>query len=202
MTRLIQITDTHLSPTHGFFYGNVARTLALINQSQPDMLVITGDLSINGPEVEDDLRFSRWCLRLAHAPTRFLPGNHDVGEEPGAEHLGQGITWERLAAYRRNFGTDFWVQDVDAWRLIGINTQLFGSGFDAEAAQWMLLENALAGASGRPCGLFMHKPLFLDAPDEEPEPTKAVAPRARRALIRLLEEHPVKFIASGHLHQY
>lgn len=61
-------------------------------------------------------------------PTRFIPGNHDIGEShdlpPSAE---QRVSSETRARYLRHFDDDYWLMDAPGWRLIALNTQLLGS---------------------------------------------------------------------------
>jgi hypothetical protein len=37
---------------------------------------------------------------------------------------------ERLERWRRHLGRDYWSRDLEGWRLIGLNSQLLGSGED------------------------------------------------------------------------
>ncbi|MBI1181617.1 MAG: metallophosphoesterase [Alphaproteobacteria bacterium] len=200
MKTLIQISDPHLSPRHGFFHANFMRVADAINAMTPHLVVSSGDLSVNGPEAVDDLAFARWCHGHVAAPVLFLPGNHDVGEEPGGEHLHQPLTDARMAAWREHFGADRWVADLESWRLVGLNSQLFNTGMAAEATQWEWLTETLDAHDG-PFGLFLHKPVFDHDPDAEQDPRNTVAPEARERLLVLLDAYPVRFVASGHRHQ-
>lgn len=201
MPRLIHITDTHLSPRQGFFFGNFARVTRAINSERADLVVNTGDLSINGAEIEDDLAFARHCHREIATPVRFVPGNHDVGEEPEALHLDQPIDGERLARYRQTFGADWWTTPLGSWQLIGLNALLMGSGLEDEARQWRWLEDILATVSDRPLGLFIHKPLFLTAPNEPADPAVALGQASRDQLLAAFAGRSLRFVCSGHLHQ-
>jgi hypothetical protein len=88
-------------------------------------------------------------------PLRFIPGNHDLGDNPSPGHeAAPPIAEDYRARFCRLFGEDWWSHDRDAWRLVGINAQLLGSGLDAEAAQWDFLETAFAAAR-RPIALFV-----------------------------------------------
>jgi len=91
---------------------------------------------------------------------------------------------------------------VGNWRLLGINSQLLGSGLAAEAAQWEWIEDMVSIDSRRPTGVFLHKPLFLDRPDEPDHPGEATLRAPRERLLGLLACARVQFIACGHLHQY
>jgi 3',5'-cyclic AMP phosphodiesterase CpdA len=201
MKTLIQISDPHLSPVHGFFHANFMAVVEAINRRRPDLVVSSGDLAVNGPEAVDDLAFARWCHDHIEPPVLYLPGNHDVGEEPGGEHLHQPLDAGTLSAWQDCFGDDRWRTDLEGWRLLGLNSQLFNTGTAREEEQWDWLTEALEEHDG-PCGLFLHKPIFDTDPDAQQDPKNTVAPSARRRLLVLLDAYPVRFVASGHRHQH
>jgi len=196
---VVQLSDTHLSARHGYFLANWRRVVRRLNQEPPDLVITTGDLSVNGSDDDEDLAFAIAEHRRLRSPWQTIPGNHDIGEEPGAIHLGQPISEERLNRWERIVGAQWWHTDIEAWRLIGINGFLYGTGLPAETAQHEWLERTLTAAPG-PVGLFVHKPLFIDHADE-PGGTRAFTASNREGLTRLLPAHDVRFIASGHLHQ-
>ena len=201
--RLIQISDTHLSDRQGFFVSNYLAAVASINSLSPDLVVHTGDLTINGVERPRDLDFAVEANRLFRAPVLSLPGNHDVGEEPGFAMMAQPVTGERLARYRDRFGPDRWVRDLAEWRLVGVNSQLLGTGLREEAVQLRWLEGVLQSGHGRSVGVFLHKPMFFARRIEAGTPQEIVASSGTRArLLSLLLRHRVRFVASGHLHKY
>ena len=66
------------------------------------------------------------------------------------------------------------------------------------------LTSRLSGGNGKPIALFLHKPLFLQTP-EDPE-TEGTAIRyvpqpVRAKLVEMLGSHDVRLVASGHVHQ-
>ncbi len=177
--------------------------MASINSLSPDLVVHTGDLTINGVERPPDLDFAVEASRLFRAPVLSLPGNHDVGEEPGFAMMAQPVTGARLARYRDRFGPDRWIREVAGWQLVGLNSQLLGTGLPEEAVQLRWLEEALQSGHGRPVGVFLHKPMFFARRIDAGSPQEIIAPSGTRArLLSLLLRHRVRFVASGHLHKY
>jgi 3',5'-cyclic AMP phosphodiesterase CpdA len=197
-----QVSDTHLSESHGYFQDNWNEFVALVHAQRPDLVVHSGDLSFNGPQAPDDLAYCKDQLDRLAVPWLAIPGNHDVGEPHTASRLGQHVSDERLAAWGAQMGREDFVVDVGGWRLIGINCEVLGSGLDSEVAQWRQLEAALADRDGRPVGVFMHKPLFLTNPTESQGGTKRIANAARDRLLASFESSDVRFVSSGHLHGY
>jgi len=201
--KIAHISDTHLSDRHGFFVENFLRVVEAVNQWAPDLVIHTGDLSINGADRLRDLTYSMELMRRFEAPVRVLPGNHDVGEEPGFMQLDQPTTADRLARYARAVGPDRWAFDAGEWRLIGINAQVIGTGLPREAEQSAWLSEELRRAADRPTGIFTHKPLFFPRQVADNRPQSIFLPAGPRArLFSLFARKGVRFVASGHLHKY
>src|SRR5262249_5471225 len=160
-----QLSDTHLSRRHGYFVANWAKVVAALDADPPDLAVISGDLSINGSDDDDDLSFALTQCRRLRTTWRVVAGNHDVGEEPDALMLGRRIDPVRVERWRCFAGRHWWAVDAGAWRLIGINGFLYGSGLPDDEVQHDWLTHALGRWDG-PVGMFVHKPLFLDDPDD------------------------------------
>ncbi|WP_165943211.1 metallophosphoesterase family protein [Roseicella aquatilis] len=199
MTTILQITDAHLSPRHALFRRNLALVAGWARAARPDLVVATGDLSADGAGGDDDLEFAAALLREMPAPLLVLPGNHDVGSDPRTMP-GQPVDAARLARFRRLAGEDRWVRDVPGWRLVGLDSEIMGTGLPEEAAQAGFIAAAAAEAGGRRIALFLHTPVFTTAPEDPAFDYWSVAPEARAALRPLLEHPGLRLVASGHLH--
>jgi len=200
MIRFAQISDTHLSAVHGFFYDNFRQAVAHLNGQRLDFLVNTGDISIDGADRRDDLVFARKCHDAFAGECLFIPGNHDLGNEPYKEDVAQVVDPARLARYRDVFGHDWWRKDVPHWTLIGLNSALFGSPLPQADEQWRWLRDNLDGANAN-IGIFVHKPLFLSR-ERETSPGVSLIGHAAQQLLSELDKRPVRFVSCGHLHQH
>jgi 3',5'-cyclic AMP phosphodiesterase CpdA len=196
--RIIQITDTHLSPGKAHFAGNWPPLAQWITAHRPDLVIHTGDVTVDGAAIEDDLSHASGLMRELGVRSLAVPGNHDVGD---AVHPRQPVTGERLARWRRYFGPDRWIEDVAGWRLVGIDAMLLGSGEAEEAEQTAWLAAMMVEAGDRPTAWFLHKPLFLDDPAEDDTGYWSVKPEPRARLMALARRHRVRLVASGHLHK-
>lgn len=199
--RIVQVSDTHLSRKRAYFHDNWEVFVAEMAARPPDLIVNSGDLSFDGAGDDDDLAFARAEHDRLAAPWSAIPGNHDIGESALAVRLGQPIDDARIARWRARVGDQFWTRDIGAWRLLGIDTALLGSGRPEEAQQWAFVDSALAGRDGRPVLAFMHMPPFLlDAADAAP--TSLAVPHAVRGRLlgTLSRAAGVAAIACGHVH--
>jgi 3',5'-cyclic AMP phosphodiesterase CpdA len=199
MARVIVISDPHLSPTHGFFWDNWCRACEAANRLSPDAVIVSGDLCINGPDSDAEVAFAARALERLDAPVHAIPGNHDVGDEPPGQEAGQIIDEGRLQRWLSVFGADRFAFTIGGWRLVGINAQLLGSGLAQEQEQDDWLDAELIRAS-QPVLLALHKPLFLQSPDEAEMTASSVNPAPRERLLARLRGAPVKVVLSGHLH--
>ena len=80
--RLTQISDTHLARRLPLLTGNFAKLSDHIDATRPDLVINTGDIAFDGPAEPDDLEFARTLHEALPVPCRYLPGNHDIGDNP------------------------------------------------------------------------------------------------------------------------
>src|SRR3954451_16063915 len=80
--RLTQISDAHLARRLPGLTGNFHRVCDYIDANRPDLLVNSGDLAFDGPTNPDDLEFAHGLHAALPVPCRYLPGNHDIGDNP------------------------------------------------------------------------------------------------------------------------
>lgn len=199
--RMVLLSDTHVSQTHPLFFHNFDVAVEAANALQPDIAIVTGDLSLNGPDAPADLDFAvEQMQRLAAPVIQVTPGNHDVGYSPAATDAEQQMTPARRQEYLNRVGADFWHFDHGDWRFVGLNPFLFESGLAAEAEQRAMVVDALKYEG--PIGVFTHVPFFAHHPDETDVTTSAtVTPGPRADYLGLFKGADVRFVASGHLHK-
>lgn len=201
--RIAQISDTHLSDDKPFFVDNFVRIGEALRISDPDLVLNTGDISLDGASSESDLAAARALHDGLGLPVQFLPGNHDLGDSQDAPSHGEGaIDATRRARYLSHFGADWWSIDVPGWRLLGINAQLLGSDLEAARHQDNDVARAIAGLGRRRLALFLHKPLFDRAVDETAITGRFVNPGPRQLLLTLLDGVMPALVACGHVHQF
>lgn len=196
---VLQVSDAHLSPCNGLFRRNFARVRRWVEKARPDLAVATGDLSLDGAGRDEDMEFAAAAHHALPAPMLAVPGNHDVGSHARTMPR-QPLDGARLARFRRHIGKDRWVRDLPGWRLVGLNSEIMGTGLAEEQAQTAFIEAAAAGAGDRRVALFLHKPVFVSEPDDPTFDYWSVPPHARPALAPLLRHPGLRLVASGHLH--
>ncbi|MBK1659690.1 metallophosphoesterase family protein [Paracraurococcus ruber] len=201
MTTILQISDAHLSPRNALFRRNLALIQEWAEAHQPELVVASGDLSLDGADSTEDLEFAVALLRRLPAPVLAIPGNHDTGSHPRTMP-DQPVNATRLARFRLTVGPDWWMQDQPGWRVLGLNTEIMGSGLPDESQQAAFIADAAAGAGNRRLAVFLHKPAFVTAPDDPSFDYWSVPPQARPTLAPLLSHPGLRLVASGHLHLY
>jgi len=82
ITRIAQVSDAHLSPSRPFFAENFSRVAEAVRAAKPDLVLATGDLSLDGADSDADLEHAVAAHAAIGIEWRCVPGNHDVGDEP------------------------------------------------------------------------------------------------------------------------
>jgi predicted phosphodiesterase len=201
--RIALVSDTHLARRVPDFLANWQIVRNWLDAVAPDLILHLGDITVNGAEYAAELGEARALFEGLPAPIRFIPGNHDIGDNPIAPGVPNShpLDLARLADYRRVFGPDRWSIEAEGWSLIGLNAQLFGTGTAEEAAQFAWLDSVLGEVDG-PLGLFLHKPLFRTRPDDTEAHIRYVPHAPRQHLLALLARRDLRFVAAGHTHQH
>ena len=204
--RLTQISDCHLSRRYPTFAKNFHRVGEYIDATRPDLVVNSGDLGFDGPDHRDDLEFAKAEHDALAVDCRYLPGNHDIGDNPTL--VGAPVTQPASEASRQAFlsvfGEDRWRFDAAGWGFIGLNSLIMTTGLASEAEQFEWLAGQLSRLDGKPLALFLHKPLFLTTPGDPELAASAiryVPMPVRGRLIEMLDTVDLRLVASGHVHQ-
>lgn len=200
ITRIAQISDTHLSPGKSWFRGNFDLVAEHLRSNGPDLVVNTGDLALDGADDEADLIEARAAHASIGLECHLLPGNHDVGDHLDVARR-QPVNNERLERYRRIIGSDLWTIDVPGWRLLGLNALTLGLDLD-DGRQDELIHDAASSLAGRPLAIFMHKPLADLSYDEALTSNRFMTHGPRHHLLALLDGVVPALICCGHVHQY
>ena len=204
--RLTQISDTHLARRYQKLTDNFHRVSEHIDATRPDLVINSGDLAFDGPTSRDDLEFARELHHALPVTCRYLPGNHDIGDNPTA--VGpvppQLATEQDRQTFLEIFGEDRWRFEAAGWCFIGLNSLVMNTAIASEAEQFDWLASELSSTKGKPVALFLHKPLYLNTPDDPELPATSiryVPMPARSRLIDMLRAVDLRLVASGHVHQ-
>jgi 3',5'-cyclic AMP phosphodiesterase CpdA len=204
--RLTQISDCHLSRRLPQFSENFHRVSEYIEATRPDLVVNSGDLGFDGFAHPDDLAFAKTQHDARAVGCRYLPGNHDIGDNPTLVGTppAEPASEPKRQTFLSIFGEDRWRFDAAGWCFIGLNSLIMNTALGCEAEQFEWLAAQLSSLDERPLALFLHKPLFLNAPDD-PErgatSIRYVPEPARSRLVEMLGAVDLRLVASGHIHQ-
>src|SRR6201747_509191 len=128
--RLTQISDTHLARRLPTLTANFDRVREHIDARRPDLVINSGDLAFDGPTSRADLEFAKTLHDALPVPCRYLPGNHDISDNPTA--VGSAPSQPATETHRQTFvdifGEDRWSFDAAGWRFIGLNSLVMKTG--------------------------------------------------------------------------
>ncbi|MGI9484434.1 MAG: phosphodiesterase [Geminicoccaceae bacterium] len=162
MSKVIQITDTHIVPNGQLAYGKVDTAAALekavgtINRILPeigpvDLVVVTGDLTDFG-SIEEYHRF-RDIMTPLSLPYRAVPGNHDDRETMRAAFADQD--------WMPKEGPIDWITELSDFVLVGLDTLVPGSSHGQLAeGSLAFLKKSMADHPAKPFLIGLHHPPF------------------------------------------
>ncbi len=199
----VQMAD----PQFGMFAANMSfkketelfeKAISHANRLKPAFVVICGDL-INKPGDEEQ---TKELFRIAHKldkkiPLYWVPGNHDVGNQP---------TLENLEWYRKTFGKDWYSFHYGSCKFVVINTTIIhrpDKVREEMEKQWEWLSGALKNANNeKPIHtiVFQHHPLFLKDPQEK-DGYFNIPKERRPKYLNLFKENNVSAVFAGHYHR-
>ncbi|HEY0339356.1 MAG TPA: metallophosphoesterase, partial [Steroidobacteraceae bacterium] len=200
--KIVLLSDTHVAARAHAFNANLRAVLDWVRTLQPDLIVHLGDITADGVAEDGELEFAARQFDSVEAPLYFLPGNHDIGENPAApgRHADPPLSLARLSEYRNVLGSDWWTIRRAGWQLIGLNASLFATADPEEERQFAWLEAQLAQGDGA-LGVLLHKPLFRAGRADREIHDRYVPWETRERLLRMLETRNLRFVFSGHTHQ-
>ncbi|MEN6308667.1 MAG: metallophosphoesterase [Anaerohalosphaeraceae bacterium] len=193
MFTLVQVCDTQLGfSEYEQDKASFRQAVRQINALRPDLVVICGDM-VNTADDSSYTDFKEIAGGLS-MPYYYVPGNHDVGNEP---------TPSSLQTYRQRLGRDYFVVEHKGAAFIFVNTQLWKNPVpDESEKQDAWLKESLQNASAKGQQLFIvgHCPLFCKRADELNEYMNL--PKEKRAeLLALFEQYKVSAVLGGHTHR-
>jgi 3',5'-cyclic AMP phosphodiesterase CpdA len=200
--RIGLVSDTHLAPGGRAVGENCRAVRAWVARAGVDLTVHLGDVTAEGAAHAEHFAAAQDAFRDWPTPMRLLPGNHDVGDnhDIARSALEPAVDEGRLERWRDVFGGDRWRLSAGDWTVLGLDAQLLGWGSAAEAAQDAWLQAELDAAQG-PIALFLHKPLFRNAPEDDERHLRYVPPAPRRRLLERFAEKDLRLVVCGHTHQ-
>ena len=131
---------------------------------QPDMLILSGDLTLNGELAShQSLAAKLERIRAAGIPVLVMPGNHDLNNRGAVRYVGEGyervdtVTAEDFRAIYQNFGYDgsfsldsaslsyvAAVSDELRILMVDVNSSTPAGAATAETVEWIRLQLAQA----------------------------------------------------------
>jgi 3',5'-cyclic AMP phosphodiesterase CpdA len=193
-TCIAHLTDVHFGATDPLV---VAGLIADLNESPPDLVVISGDLTMGARRSE--FRAARQFMQALPAPTLAVPGNHDITPYRLVERF-----FVPYARWREEIAPEtepVWTDSCVA--VLGLNTaRRMGAHLDWSRGRvsGFRLQRLVARLAALPEGLtrivVAHHPLL----PPEGEVSRQIAGNATRALAAFAAQN-VRLVLAGHLHR-
>ncbi len=178
-TRIIVFADLHVLPGNDC-EKNLRIAVDEVNNSNADLVIINGDLTNEGSDLE--LTNVKSILDKINKPLYVLPGNHET-------------TWSQSATKTifDLWGNDRFVTEIDSLVIIGIACGPYmkmGDGhIKQEDLHWLDKTLAKHCTEGKQVISFNHYPLKKDLDNYDD-------------YIRILRKYPVIAHVNGHYHKY
>lgn len=188
---------------------------AEVIEKQPDLLVLGGDLTLNGA-VQSHRDFVKKLERVQEAGIQVLviPGNHDAGREFAIKYMGKdyelvdALTSQQFFEYYSPFGREqaesrdessfsYIYRASDELKILMLDANCGGSGFLKDGTlDWIKAELKLAKRQGTDVIAVCHQNLFAH------NPLLSFGYQLLNAdkLQALMEKYKVRLILSGHIH--
>lgn len=177
---------------------NFEFAIATANRLRPKFVVICGDLINEAGNAAQAAEFHRIAARLDPAiKLHNAPGNHDVGNQP---------TPASLAAYREQFGPDYYTFRSGDLAGFVLNSSLIAAPEKAPAEAdrqeaWLKGELAKPRTEGiRHRVIFQHHSWFLENAGE-PDQYFNIPTAARKRYLKLFHDSGVTHVFAGHYHR-
>lgn len=192
VSRIIQISDTHIAPDSSICFDGVDTSqslqsvLALIAEQEQalDLILLTGDLAYD-PDIQAYQKL-RSLLRDMTVPIICLPGNHDSPDMMATVlntddiHLLKSLTVNNWSVLLLNT----WQQGQRSGRLSQMELDFLRASLDNNPAEYVMIA---LHHHPLPCGSAWMDAMMLENPEE---------------LTALIKAHPkVKMLIWGHIHQ-
>jgi 3',5'-cyclic-AMP phosphodiesterase len=197
---IAQLSDTHLGEKHSPQAAeNLRKAVEMINARHPDALIVSGDIG-ERPENREE---AKTILKGLAAPVYYVPGNHEFSDTNG------------LAAYRKQFGPDYYRFQVKNVEVLALDSELLGNyakfdvktlppplpGMAAEAEKMFAWMGEQEGAlKDKTVIAVQHIPLFRDQNFPDAKPYWIVSEPYARRETDMLHRLGVKHLLAGHWH--
>ncbi len=176
-----------------------------VERLRPKAVLFGGDNMHLSLTRDDVLRYGADFMARFPGPRYCIPGNHDIGSTVGWHHHDPEEMSEACAAFRVELGPDWWVLEAAGFRVLGVNSQVFGSFLPEAEEQIDWLRAELARPSSHLRAVFLHTPPYLKKPDDafdDGSEQMCLRPQARAPLLEILNRYPPDLVISAHCHRF
>lgn len=201
---ILFLADPHLGDDKPGHQASFEEVLKRARPMNPDLVVILGDVTQDGKVRESYFDYAREQIARFGCEVMCIPGNHEEGYNVHRTSWPPPVERSFLGRFAAFFNAMPWSRTVGDVRVLGIDSQILGSGFPEEAQQMRWLGEQLSlQKKGERTVVVMHTPLFLETPDgiDDPHDYWAVPHPARDELLACLRQGAPDMVLAGHVHR-
>lgn len=175
-----------------------------IANSEAAFVVHMGDMINPVPELPsygDAADNFKDIASVLDVPLHLTPGNHDIGDKPVDWMPAGMVDASNIAIYEKHFGKHYYSFDHADVHFVVLNASLLNSGDPAESEQATWLEEDLAASKNKRSFFFIHYPIYVSDPAEEPSYDNIDEP-SRAWLLGLIERYKPEALFCAHVHNF
>jgi len=196
--RIVQLCDPQLG--FGDFNNdvlNLEKAVNLINDLDPDIVLIAGDM-VHQPVNEQDIFTFKNIITHIKSPVLLASGNHDLCDAPF-----NYFSMEGLDRFRKYFGDDYSKIECKGYCIISANSHLWWAETPKEIVElhdkWLIDKLQKAKNEEQPVILLTHIPPYISSVDEDDEYSN-IPQKKRKEFLNLCEDNGVILWLAGHTH--
>lgn len=201
---ILFLADPHLGedrPGHQASFDEVVQRAAPM---RPQLVVVLGDVTEDGKLRESYFDDARRQIARFDCEVLCIPGNHEEGYNVHRTSWSPRVERSFLERFARHLNPMPWSRRVGAVRVLGIDSQILGSGFEEETLQRKWLADQLQSRQADDAiVVVMHTPLYLKThgPQDDEHDYWAVPHAGRGDLLACLQQNPPAMLLAGHVHR-
>lgn len=201
---ILFLADPHLGEDQPGHQASFEEILQRAAPMRPQLVIVLGDVTEDGKRRESYFDDARRQIARFNCEVVCIPGNHEEGYNVHRTTHLPPVERPFLKRFEHYFNPMPWSRQVGAVRILGIDSQILGSGWNEERHQQAWLSEQLQSRQTKESiVVVMHTPLYLETPGPQDDIHDywAIPHQARGNLLACLKQNPPEMLLAGHVHR-